>query len=445
MEVNIFCTAALNLTLRSIPAHILAYYPFYDRLRFPVRKILFRVSALQMIQALFYGYFAAGGSERIVEFLFMPLYMALYFYSVRDDRFKLLFLYLFVTDYTIILRGFSVFFEASLFYRRDLSFYSLRSTLIHTIATAVSLPFILHFFTRARKQVFSVDAPLFWRTVWMVPAFTTAIVMIFTCRFRPEQVRSLRFLLARTLLLLCVFVIYAILLESLDIIRNQAALAERAAVWEHLLNLQQMQHKQLMQHMEETKIARHNLRQHLKILHACLESNDTEALKTYLNAYEKKLPADIRWTFCSNFSVNAVLTYYAEKALQYEIEYDVRCNLSEKLPVQETEICEVLGNLLENAVEACQNVKETSPFIHLRSECTKNHLVLTIDNSCSAKPIQQNGRFLSTHHEGYGIGTCSVRTIAEQTGGTAEFSYKDGVFFASVLLYRNFPDNDKPS
>lgn len=435
--MNISWTAAIHLFMRAMPAHLLAYYPFHGRIRGSRLKILALIVIMQVIQAFLYGLqISRGGSGRVTEFGFALIYMGIYFFSVRDDCFKLLFLYLFVMDYVIILRGLCAFLEARFFYSSDMTFYSSRSTLIHTAALAVTVPFMLCFFSRAREQVFSMDAPTFWRMAWMAPALTTGIVLIFTGSFTLEQVYSFRFLLARTLLLLCMFVVYFLLLKSLDSIRQQAVLAEQAAIQEHLLHLQKTQQAQFLRHMDEIRTARHDLRQHLSVIRSCLEKEDINALKTYLDAYERKLPSDIHRIFCQNFAVNCILFYYAEKAEKYKIDYKINCDFPECLPVSEPELCALLGNLLENAVEACKDAAHTVPFICVNSLCGQEHIVLTVDNSCAIEPVMENGRFLSVKHGGYGTGTYSVKVTAERNGGTAEFSFKNGVFYASVLLYR---------
>lgn len=434
--MSTFWSAAVDLFVRAMPAHLMAYGPFRDRLRWPLWKVLLLVVPLQILQALLFGYALYRGSSGAgVSYGFAPIYMALYFFNVRDDRFKTLFLYLLVTDYLMILRGISCYIEAHLFYRPGMTFESWTSAALSLAVLAVSSPFMFRFFSDAREKVFSTDAPLFWRTAWMLPAFATALVMSFTSVTSPEQVQRPRFLLARAFLLLCVLVLYSILLDTLDVIRRQAALAEQAAVQEQLLNLQQMQHQRLLKHVEEARQARHDLRQHLEVIWAFLEKEDISGLKAYLNAYEQKLPADTLRTFAQNFSVNSVCTYYAEEARKYGFDWDIRMDIPQEIPMSEPEICALLGNLLENAVDACLEMREGTPFIRARGSFEKNHIVFTVDNSCAREPQWENGRLISTKHAGFGIGTCAVRETAERSGGGARFSCKDGVFYASVLLY----------
>ena len=317
----------------------------------------------------------------------------------------------------LILRGVSTFLEARFFYHPGMSLDSWTSVLFNLAVLAASAPFSLRFFANARDKVLNSDAPVFWRTIWMIPAFTTAIVMSFTSDFQAEKVRSFRFLFARVLLLLCIFVVYSILLDALDSIRRQAVLAEQAEVQEQLLNLQRMQHEHLLQYNEEVKAARHDLRQHLNVIRAYLDQHDIDGLKDYLTAYEKSLPPDIRQTFTKNFALNVVCTHYAEEARKYGIGYDVELDMPERLSMNESEVCALLGNLLENAVEACQRVRCSAPFIRVRGAWEDGHIVFAVDNACEQEPAWKDGRLLSSKRAGcFGAGTWTIQRTAERSG-----------------------------
>lgn len=436
MNMAVFLPAAVSLFVRSLPAHLMAYWPFRNRLRFPLWTVLLPVALIQLGQSLFYGYTAmTGGNGLAVSYGFAPVYMAIYFFSVRDDRFKVLFLYLLVTDYVMILRGASTFLEARFFARPGMNLDSWVSVALNLVVLAVSAPFMLRLFSNAREKVFGVDAPVFWRTAWVVPACTTAIVMIFTAGMAVRDAGSFEFLFARALLLLCVFVVCSTLLDSLDGIRRQAALAEQAEVQEQLLKLQRSQHEQLLQYNEEVKAARHDLRQHLSVIWGYLNEGNLDGLKDYLRSYEKELPPDIRRIFTKNFALNVVCTHYAEEARKYGISYDVELDMPERLPAREPEICALLGNLLENAVDACREVRESTPFIRVRGLWEDGHIVFAVDNSSEREPKWKDGRLLSSKREGFGTGTWTIRRAAERSGGMAKFTYEDGVFYASVFLY----------
>ena len=86
--------------------------------------------------------------------------------------------------------------------------------------------------------------------------------------------------------------------------------------------------------------------------------------------------------------------------------------------IPETEFCVLVGNLLENAVDACADTDaEIQSFIRL-------HVVQTGSSMLS----------ITADNTGYGIGTESIRMIAERYSGDARFRWKDGIFYASVML-----------
>lgn len=85
-------------------------------------------------------------------------------------------------------------------------------------------------------------------------------------------------------------------------------------------------------------------------------------------------------------------------------------------------------------MDACRDCTDTAPFIRIRAREESGHIALAVDNTCCIAPIEENGQFRSTKHEGLGTGTASVRAIAQRHQGVAEFRYEDGIFYASVFI-----------
>ena len=97
----------------------------------------------------------------------------------------------------------------------------------------------------------------------------------------------------------------------------------------------------------------------------------------------------------------------------------------------------ILGNLLENAVEACLREKNGKCSIRLRIfRKNKSSLVFLTDNTCSGTVrFDADGKTpLSSKRKGVGIGVSSIREIADRYGGDTLFEQKAGMFYASVWL-----------
>lgn len=434
--MSLFWSSALCLIATTLPYRVLSYYPVRDRLRVPAWVVVVLIGTSELLGALLYGWsIVSGSTDRTIEFIFAPVCLLIYIFCVRADVFRLLFLYMFLNDYLLIGKGLALFLEARLFFAPDMTFSSLRSGAIQLAVFAVTVPFMYFFFRRTKEQVFRTEAPRLWKTIWLVPALTTFVTLAFTTDLDPETVASFRFLLARVAVLMCILVVYSVLLQSLDIIRAQAVAEEKSRQQEQTIALQRSQFERLKRHMEETRAARHDLRQHLNLIQAYLDGGDKAALQAYLTAYGKNLPQDTEKTYCRNYATDVMIRYYAEEARKCGTDFLVQTNLPENLPIDEPGFCALLGNLLENAVGACRGLREDiSSFIRLHIRLEDEVLSLTVDNTCPSEPLKQDGQLLSTKHEGYGIGTQSICSIAEKYNGSAKFEYVDGEFRASVLL-----------
>ena len=74
-------------------------------------------------------------------------------------------------------------------------------------------------------------------------------------------------------------------------------------------------------HIEEVREARHDLRQHLNLIEHYLQSGKTEDLKTYIEQYRMTLPPDTARTWCENYAVNTVISYYGEEARKASVDF----------------------------------------------------------------------------------------------------------------------------
>ncbi len=434
-----YATAFCFSIVSSLPYRVIAYYPYRKQLRYPIWGIAILIGTSQLIQSCLYAWLSVNGGSgaRLLEYIFAPVCFMIFLTSIRADRWKVLFLYIFMFDFTTLVRGAAMYLESLLFYSPDMTFTSTRSIIIHLILLAVTSPAMILFLKFTKDRVFQTEAPAFWRVIWLLPAFTTMVVMLYTGGQSPESVRQFRFLFARVLLLLGMIAVYYILILALDVIRHEAALEEKTAQQENLLALQRTQYSQMSRYMEETRQARHDLAQHLWIINQYLNSGNQEDLRAYMENYEAALPPNTTRTFCKNYAVNTVLSYYYEEAQTSGIDFTASLTLPERLPVSEPEFCSLMGNLLENALLSCRAAAESAiaaPFIRVLARTEGGFLWLAIDNTCLREPVQKDGRLLSSRHVGFGLGTASVAAIAKRGGGSSEFTYRNEVFYASVSL-----------
>ena len=426
----------LNELLSTFPFHFLAYIPFYKKLKYSPLETVLRVC---MCQIFYLGIFTiltlAGFSSVWVQYLAVPIFGVLFCLLVQADRGMILFFYMFILDYLLVIRAAAFCICEKLF---GLNFFSWQSGFITLFLILCTILLMVKAMSHITKGLCSVSVPSFWRTAWLLPCSVTLILLLLTGDIRSGTV-TISALLARVLLLICMFLISHFMILFIQQLKEQLETNTRNQAMERLLQIQHDQYSMLQARIAENRRARHDFRQHLRVIQDCVKRGDLEDLKSYLAEYEKQFPSHSDHIYCNSYAVNAILAFYADKAENHNIRLDVKIQMSDTPVIPETEFCVLLGNLLENALDACQTGRpesETSqPFIRVCAIQTgTSTLSITVDNTSVFKPTWINEKLVSTKAAGSGIGTESIRMIAEQYRGDARFEWRDGVFYASVML-----------
>ncbi len=426
----------LNELLSTFPFHFLAYIPFYKKLKYSPLETVLRVC---MCQIFYLGIFTiltlAGFSSVWVQYLAVPIFGVLFCLLVQADRGMILFFYMFILDYLLVIRAAAFCICEKLF---GFNLFSWQSGFITLFLILCTILLMVKAMSHITKGLCSVSVPSFWRTAWLLPCSVTLILLLLTGDIRSGTV-TISALLARVLLLICMFLISHFMILFIQQLKEQLETNTRNQAMERLLQIQHDQYSMLQARIAENRRARHDFRQHLRVIQDCVKRGDLEDLKSYLAEYEKQFPSHSDHIYCNSYAVNAILAFYADKAENHNIRLDVKIQMSDTPVIPETEFCVLLGNLLENALDACQTgrpeSKTSQPFIRVCAIQTgTSTLSITVDNTSVFKPTWINEKLVSTKAAGSGIGTESIRMIAEQYRGDARFEWKDGVFYASVML-----------
>lgn len=479
----------INEALNTFPFLFVGYLPAQESLRFSKRRTLLRMVLWECGYLCIFGLLVKFGFPAVyVQYLAIPMFLALMMLNFRTDKWIILFHFIFTIDYLLAIRAATFFLCEN---NIALDFYSWQAglvTLIMTVSTLIPMSTFLH---EILKTLMSVEIHDFWMTAWLLPFVATTMILLLTGDIRSGHVSSLA-LLARILLLLCMFMLSHLLILFMKNLQEQIIASERNKTMENLLRVHTEQFEMLKTRIMESRRARHDFRHHRMVLKELADRNDLHGIRTYLAEYSAEHVDTPSKVYSNNPTVNAVVAYYAGHAEAAGIRFTARVQLPEQLLIPDPIFCVLLGNLLENAVDACKtelsrgalssaasadanagglvteaggSITETgaasaadtaidprvgvTASADVRSDQAIRVIVkqngdaclsIAVDNTCSRKPIWDEGELVSTKHEGHGVGTVSIRYIAQRYDGDARFEWRDGIFYASVMLNPQSPE-----
>ena len=233
--------------------------------------------------------------------------------------------------------------------------------------------------------------------------------------------------------------------EIFDSYRYRILLEEKQHYMEQQFSMQHEHFIQLQEKIEEVRAVKHDLRHNLRTFRTLVDTGNIQDIRNYLNQYEKQ-PAlqTAPFIYCNNLTADAVIQYYVQRTRSTQISFHVALSLPKDFPFPDFELCIILSNLLENAVEACsrQNEQERRS-ICLRGKYTNEQFHLIVYNSYSGKLNKKHDRFLSSKRNEYGIGISSVKKIIKSHSGICSIQVIDREFQVSILIPIITPQKQK--
>lgn len=272
-----------------------------------------------------------------------------------------------------------------------------------------------------------------WYIFWILPLIFIGLNQFMVPKYQSTLYtgRILQIYIVVSIVLLIILTLfYAIFLMMALSLNKNARLQQE----NHFLSLQQARYENLCSAIEEARQARHDIRHHFLQLSSLAEKGDLEKIKEYLSNANSKIP-DYNLHFCENQAADSVISHYAALAKRENIPFQAKADLPAHISIDQIDMCLVLSNLLENALEASLKAKSSNRSIHAEVYLHHKHLLLIqVENTFEGKIQEKNHIFQSSKRTGNGVGIQSVRHIAEKNGGDSSFTYENGVFTAKIML-----------
>ena len=201
------------------------------------------------------------------------------------------------------------------------------------------------------------------------------------------------------------------------------------------LSHQRENYRSLIDFMEERSKLKHDLRHHIMAVKSMLESGKAENALQYIRQFDQGgIMRDIPM-LCENMAADSLIKYYMGLASNKGIKFETRLNIPEEINVNSADLSVILGNCVENAINASERLVDgESRFIELKSDIVGRQLIIIIRNSFCGIIKRDGEAYISSSHDGYGIGIASVEATVKKYSGNMDIKYTADEFEVNIVL-----------
>lgn len=210
-----------------------------------------------------------------------------------------------------------------------------------------------------------------------------------------------------------------------------------------LVNLKEERERWILEYLEsveenQRKIreVKHNLNNQIIVLQSIINQNNIEEANIFINKLlnnTKNLNSGI---YANNIAINSILNYKIKQAEKYNIDWSINAQVSDNIKIEHGDLGIIIGNLLDNAIEACCLMeKKEKRFIDVKVHSKNNNIHIYIKNSKNNWLIKE--KTWKEDKKNHGIGIKSIKKIIGKYNGFMENKDCGEYYEVSIMLWSN--------
>ena len=180
---------------------------------------------------------------------------------------------------------------------------------------------------------------------------------------------------------------------------------------------------------------RHDYRNHIQTMKVLASNGDMEGIKEYLNKLDTDLNTVDIAIKTGNAMADAIINSKVSLARSRDIDVSIDAHIPIKLKMSELDLCCILGNLFDNAIEASMPLPKEKRLIRVYMDMKGTQLYISFTNFTSTKKLTKLGNsFATTKGEGHGFGLVRIDNIVDRLDGYLSCNSEDGAFTTEILI-----------
>lgn len=205
------------------------------------------------------------------------------------------------------------------------------------------------------------------------------------------------------------------------------------------LVLREQMFEERYEEMMQSRQLLHDMKNHLLVLRNLEETKKENELHDYLIDISNEFISNSARVWTGNIMIDLIVNSKELQAKTKGITFEINTRMIDNIPFSEREIISLFGNLLDNAIEACERMHSKDKWIYLK--IIKQHQIfyIEIENSIDEYPIEKNGKLISNKNDKgiHGYGLKNVQCIVSKYDGTYIYQIKEDSFLTIISFFDN--------
>lgn len=304
---------------------------------------------------------------------------------------------------------------------------------IFCIYQFVSLPFYNQYLNISIPVAsFGVETYLFWRLIrvhhnmtnsnllsfiGVLIAFSGIVINSYYINGNIYLDLAMTFMIALTISMFIFSIVYTLHIAK---VYNEIALTSaRYEMTKERMTMQKEYYDQVMVQVSETKRIKHDLHHFTGAIEVLMKTQKYDQINVLIQQYGEKIDEDPIEVYCEHVIANSIIGYYHLKAKEKEINLSVKTIIPSSLAIEDAELCIILGNALENAIEASEKVKNVCKRqILLEANVIEGQFLIKVTNQHQNSMFLKDGKLISSK-DGleHGLGIKNIKQSVERYNG----------------------------
>lgn len=326
-------------------------------------------------------------------------------------------------------------FIVNSFFDYDFNFSKSIIISIRLLVQAVFLPILYFYLGKPYRNMLDIipDKTIRIMCFYLILGF---LVLINNYDFNTLDFTNIKNLLGTVLFLCYVVLGYAVVMIAAISTSKNVLLKVEYQVIENQVEFQRENYKVLNEAIQNIYALRHDTRHHISFIKTMIEGKNYDKALEYIQQFNQHEIDTTIPILCENFTADSIIKYCMSIALKKDIEFKTKLIIPEEININSIDLCVVLGNCLENAIDACDRITDSrKKYIYFQSQILGSHIVFKVTNSFNGEILSDNNGLMSTKEKrGHGIGLVNVQKTVDKYKGSLDYKFSKDEFNVDIVM-----------